>query len=307
MRAISSVNLLKNDIGVAQAEDLVSILKDHSTLRSLCGNKGNETALDLSGKMNRAADAIMLVAEIIDNRAMTALDISANSIVAEDYIKAPRKGIKIGELVDGNPVVEEEKDDDGEIKILQLNGIRAIASAIPNMGALSIANVMGNSIGKEMLSKLQEIMRSKPNLVSLCGIADDASEADLSGLRMDADDAIILASELPDKGALSVLNLAYNNLGELVLQQGWTQVVNKETNRYEFEHIDGRTVPWEQNPGKPEGIVALANAIRDMRALSHFDISKNSLNAEGGRLLAEALKGNQVITKLNHRQQQLRL
>jgi hypothetical protein len=36
-----------------------------------------------------------------------------------------------------------------------------------------------------------------------------------------------------------------------------------------------------------------------MVALSHFDISKNSLKAEGGRLLAEALKGNQVITKLN--------
>jgi hypothetical protein len=62
---------------------------------------------------------------------------------------------------------------------------------------------MGNSIGKEMLSKLLEIMRSKPNLVSLCGIADDATEADLSGLGMDADDAIILASELPDKGALT--------------------------------------------------------------------------------------------------------
>jgi hypothetical protein len=70
-------------------------------------------------------------------------------------------------------------------------------------GALSVANVMGNHIGKEQLAKLQEIMHSKPNLVSLCGIADDATEADLSGLGMDADDAAILASELPDKGALS--------------------------------------------------------------------------------------------------------
>jgi hypothetical protein len=62
---------------------------------------------------------------------------------------------------------------------------------------------MGNHIGKEQLAKLQEIMHSKPNLVSLCGIADDATEADLSGLGMDADEAAILASELPDKGALS--------------------------------------------------------------------------------------------------------
>jgi hypothetical protein len=71
---------------------------------------------------------------------------------------------------------------------------------------------MGNAIGKEQLSKLQEIMRSKPNLISLCGIADDATEADLSGLGMDADDAIILASELPDKGALTSLNISDNNL-----------------------------------------------------------------------------------------------
>jgi hypothetical protein len=72
---------------------------------------------------------------------------------------------------------------------------------------------MGNRIGKEHLSKLQEIMRSNPNLISLCGIADDATEADLSGLEMDADDAIILAAELPDKGAMTSLSLASNDLG----------------------------------------------------------------------------------------------
>jgi hypothetical protein len=80
------------------------------------------------------------------------------------------------------------------------------------MRALSVTNVMGNKIGKEQLAKLQEIMRSKPNLLSLCGIADDATEADLSGLNMDADDAVVLASELPDKGAMTSLDLASNNL-----------------------------------------------------------------------------------------------
>jgi hypothetical protein len=80
------------------------------------------------------------------------------------------------------------------------------------MRALSVTNVMGNCIGKEQLAKLQEIMCSKPDLVSLCGIGDDATGADLSGLGMDADDAAILASELPDKGAMTSLNLASNNL-----------------------------------------------------------------------------------------------
>jgi hypothetical protein len=57
---------------------------------------------------------------------------------------------------------------------------KELAVGIKGNVALSIVNVIGNSIGKEMLSKLQEIMRSKPNLVSLCGVADDATEADLS-------------------------------------------------------------------------------------------------------------------------------
>jgi hypothetical protein len=93
------------------------------------------------------------------------------------------------------------------------SGAIALAHAISANGALSIANVMGNHIGEEMRSMLQEIMRSKPNLISLCGIADDATEANLSGLGIDADDAIVLASELPDKRAMTSLDLTSNGLG----------------------------------------------------------------------------------------------
>ena len=72
------------------------------------------------------------------------------------------------------------------------------------------ANFMGNKIGKEQLAKLQEMMKAHPTLVSLCGIADDATEADLSGLGMSADDAAVLADELPAKGALTSLNMSKN-------------------------------------------------------------------------------------------------
>jgi hypothetical protein len=67
MGAISLVNLLHNGIGTDQAKDFVDILKNHPTLKSLCGNKGNETELDMIGKMHGAGDAIMLVPDIIDN------------------------------------------------------------------------------------------------------------------------------------------------------------------------------------------------------------------------------------------------
>jgi hypothetical protein len=75
-RAILSVNLLKNGIGVEQARALVIILKEHPTLKSLCGNSGDETELDMSVKMRGAGDAIMLAAEIVDNGALSILDAS---------------------------------------------------------------------------------------------------------------------------------------------------------------------------------------------------------------------------------------
>jgi hypothetical protein len=66
------VNLLKNDFGTNQTEDLLLVLKRHPTLKSLCGNKGDETELDMSGKMWGADDAAMLAAEIVwKNRALT--------------------------------------------------------------------------------------------------------------------------------------------------------------------------------------------------------------------------------------------
>jgi hypothetical protein len=79
MGAILSVNLLKNRISVAQAENLVSILKEHPTLKSLCGNSGDETELDMSGKMKGATDAIMLVPEIVDNGAVSQFTFSGDS------------------------------------------------------------------------------------------------------------------------------------------------------------------------------------------------------------------------------------
>ena len=93
MRAMSSVNLLKNSIGVEQARTLVIILKEHPTLKSLCGNSGEETELDMSGKGMDAGDAIMLVPEIVDNRALLSLNISDNMLCG---IRVSPTGTKFG-------------------------------------------------------------------------------------------------------------------------------------------------------------------------------------------------------------------
>jgi hypothetical protein len=77
--AISSVNVLFNDIGAEQAHALANVLKEHATLKSLCGNKGNETELDMSGKKIGADGAIMLAPEIADNGAILQFTFSGDS------------------------------------------------------------------------------------------------------------------------------------------------------------------------------------------------------------------------------------
>jgi Ran GTPase-activating protein (RanGAP) involved in mRNA processing and transport len=152
-------------------------------------------------------------------------------------------------------------------------GPKLIADAIKDMGALSIANFMGNSIGKEMLSNLQEIMRSKPNLVSLCGIADDATEADLSGLGMDADDAVVLASELPDKGALTSLNISKNRIEGAEAGKALGDALAGNTVLKELD-LSGK----EYHPNMDIGFVkAFTPGLCDNGAILSLNLSNNQL------------------------------
>jgi hypothetical protein len=99
---------------------------------------------------------------------------------------------------------------------------------------------------------------------------------------------------------LTSLNISNNSIGDLVWD-GWRADLGGEA--WKFYHSNGKTQdndPGEKLvQGKPEGIIALANAIPDMRALTKFDISNNSFCAAGAKALTEGLKGNQVMTELN--------
>jgi Ran GTPase-activating protein (RanGAP) involved in mRNA processing and transport len=181
-------------------------------------------------------------------------------------------------------------------KNLRAGGAIIISSWISNKddkGALSVANVMGNNIGKDQLTNLQEIMRSKPNLVSLCGIADDAIEADLSGLGMDADDAAILASELPDKGALSSLNLSSNTIGAR-----WDGAQQKWVATPEGEHANHLSHPSCSHCIPYVGPAAIADAIKDNGALSSANLLGNRIGIGQAKALASILKEHSTLKSL---------
>jgi hypothetical protein len=73
-------------------------------------------------------------------------------------MEPPREGLKIGDLVDGDPVAEiHEVYGEIYIKITYVSGIIAIADAIPDMAALIKLDISKNCIGTVQGGELQRI------------------------------------------------------------------------------------------------------------------------------------------------------
>ena len=150
-------------------------------------NNGALASLNMSNNRMLTADAAKaLVGALAANTSLKELDISSNNW---------KKYGSYGDWMGDGPGFAKE-----------------LAIGLHANRAMVTVNVMGNKIGKEQLSKLQEVMQAHPTLVSLCGFADDATEANLSYLGMDADDAAVVADEIPAKGALTSLNISNNTL-----------------------------------------------------------------------------------------------
>jgi hypothetical protein len=89
--------------------------------------------------------------------------------------------------------------------------------------------------------------------------------------------------------------LASNNLGGLVLPEGWTEDYYSDegwTDTEVYKHTDGRE--QKDNPGKPAGIITLADAIADMAALCSLDLSRNNIGADGVAIITATLKTHAI-------------
>jgi hypothetical protein len=208
-RALSSANLLRNLIGIDQAKALATILKDHSTLKSLCGNSGDETGLVMSGKKNGVEGAIMLAPEIIDNGAMTILNMSKNDLRGAEAGKA------LGDALAGNTVLK-ELNLSGEkcSPNMDIEFVKAFTPGLPDNGALSCANLLKNGIDADQANALVSILKEHPTLKSLCGNKGDETALDMSGRMYGVGDAIMIVPEIidNDNGAMTSLDLSGNRL-----------------------------------------------------------------------------------------------
>jgi hypothetical protein len=83
-------------------------------------------------------------------------------------------------------------------------------------------NILANDIRKEQAEDLIKIMKRKASLKSLCGIKPDQREADFSGQMLEGVDAMLIANDISDNGALTSLDISDNKLARGAYKGGDT-------------------------------------------------------------------------------------
>ena len=96
--------------------------------------------------------------------------------------------------------------------------------------------------------------------------------------------------------------MSNNNLGQLVAPEGWSNEYSDFSG--EWSHTDGRKQQGWPAGSKPQGAIALADAIKNNGALTSLNVSNNALcglnkygrgtyDASGVTALADAIENHQ--------------
>jgi hypothetical protein len=102
--ALVSANLLCNGIGTEQAAALAAVVKEHGTLVSVCGLRGSETAVDMSGKGLGAEDVVLLAGELASMEGTPKLKVLN---LSQNNIKGAEAGEALARALATNSVLEE--------------------------------------------------------------------------------------------------------------------------------------------------------------------------------------------------------
>jgi hypothetical protein len=132
---------------------------------------------------------------------MTKFDISSNDIRAEGG-KALAAGLKGNKVIKELNISSNYSLGKNSRYAADTSGFIAIADVLPGMGALSSANFLGNYIPVEQAQELVEIMRTKENLTTLCGLSGEETKLDFSNRSLGGGDAVLIANDIKDMGAI---------------------------------------------------------------------------------------------------------
>ena len=145
----------------------------------------------------------------------------------------------------------------------------------PAKGALASVNILKNKMPVEQAQTLVEIMRSKDLLTTLCGLTGKETELDFSKQGLGAGDAVLIANDIRDNGALENLHIGDNQIP--------------------IENMNKIIAIVE---AKPAMKVLCAVPFRD-KTITELDVSGQSLGVEGALVISRYLENNGALTNLN--------
>jgi hypothetical protein len=275
MKALTSVNLLKNSILVEQAQELVKTMRTKENLITLCGLSGKETKLDFSGQGLGAGDAVFIANEIKDNGALLSANLLYNSIGTE-------QAHTLGSILKVHPTLKSlcgNKGDETELDMSNkmMSGAQdaiMLVAEIADNGAMTSLNLAGQGLhsnGATIIAEVIKVIRCTSRVVLVTG------------------STAVVCYYLQDMGAMTILDISNNNIGQLTLPEGWSEEYAPSAVCYDkYEHIDGRQQASAPEGSRAEGVISLANAIPDMRAMTKIDVRNNNIGSEGKRALRKA-------------------
>jgi hypothetical protein len=193
--------------------------------------KGNSILkeLDVSSNFDYGAGATdgpgfahELFGGIKDNGALTSLDVSNNYIGQLVYSSGGKGGKGRGKgrgkgkgkgKGKGGRVFGKGK---GSGEHGKPKGAIAIANTIKDMGAMASLHVGSNGIPEKEMREIMDIAASKESMKILCEVPfkdKTITALDVSGKKLGAEGALVVAEYLDGNGAMTSLNLASNSLG----------------------------------------------------------------------------------------------
>jgi hypothetical protein len=157
-------------------------------------------------------------------------------------------------------------------------GPKAIADAIRDNGAISSVNLLKNAIPVEQAQELVKIMRSKEKLVTLCGLSRNEGTLDFSNQELGPGDAVLIANDISDMGAISSVNLLMNAI-PIKQAQELVKIMQSKEKLTTLCGLSGNeaTLDFSNQGLGPGDAVLIANDISDMGALSSLNLSSNNL------------------------------
>jgi hypothetical protein len=148
-------------------------------------------------------------------------------------------------------------------------GASALANAIKDIGAISSVNLLKNNICVEQAQELVKIMQSKEKLTTLCGFSGNEAMLDFSIVELNPGDAVLIANDISDMGALSVLSLKGNKLATKESGKALAQALASNSTLKELDVSSNNWQSLFQWKGDGPGFAQeLAVGIKDNGALS---------------------------------------